>query len=61
MGGSNVSLFGISGQFAKDLGDEGEEAMIDFILNDLKSTFGSKFYEKYFILYLNNQILVESN
>jgi monoamine oxidase len=49
MGGSNVSLFGISGQFAKDLGDEGEDAMIDFILNDLKSTFGSKFYEKYFI------------
>jgi len=49
MGGSNVSLFGISGQFAKDLGDEGDEAMIDFILNDLKSTFGSKFYKKYFI------------
>ena len=49
MGGSNVSLFGISGQFAKDLGDEGEEAMIDFILNGLKSTFGSKFYKKYFI------------
>lgn len=49
MGGSNVSLFGMSGQFAKDLGDEGDEAMIDFILNDLKSTFGSKFYKKYFI------------
>ena len=49
MGGSNVSLFGFSGQFAKDLGDEGDEAMIDFILNDLKSTFGSKFYKKYFI------------
>jgi len=49
MGGSNVSLFGMSGQFAKDLGDEGSEAMIDFILNDLKSTFGSKFYKKYFI------------
>tara|TARA_Y100000590_G_scaffold139790_1_gene160142 strand:- start:271 stop:1608 length:1338 start_codon:yes stop_codon:yes gene_type:complete len=49
MGGSNVSLFGISGQFAKDLGEEGDEAMIDFILNDLKSTFGSKFYKKYFI------------
>ena len=49
MGGSNVSLFGISGQFAKDLGEEGNEAMIDFILNDLKSTFGSKFYKKYFI------------
>ena len=49
MGGSNVSLFGMSGQFAKDLGEEGDEAMIDFILNDLKSTFGSKFYKKYFI------------
>ena len=49
MGGSNVSLFGISGQFAKNLGDEGVDAMIDFILNDLKSTFGSKFYKKYFI------------
>jgi len=49
MGGSNVSLFGISGQFAKDLGEEGDDAMIDFILNDLKSTFGSKFYKKYFI------------
>ena len=49
MGGSDVSLFGISGQFAKDLGEEGDEAMIDFILNDLKSTFGSKFYKKYFI------------
>jgi len=49
MGGSNVSLFGMSGQFAKDLGNEGAEAMIDFILNDLKSTFGSKFYKKYFI------------
>ena len=46
MGGSDVSLFGISGQFAKDLGEEGDEATIDFILNDLKSTFGSKFYKK---------------
>ena len=49
MGGSDVSLFGMSGQFAKNIGEEGEEAMIDFILNDLKSTFGSKFYKKYFI------------
>ena len=49
MGGSDVSLFGISGQFAKVLGEEGDEATIDFILNDLKSTFGSKFYKKYFI------------
>ena len=49
MGGSDVSLFGISGKFAKELGEEGDEATIDFILNDLKSTFGSKFYKKYFI------------
>ena len=49
MSGSNVSLFGISGQFARDLENEGSEAMIDFVVNDLKSTFGSKFYEKYFI------------
>lgn len=49
MGGSDVSLFGMSGQFAKDIGEEGDNAMIDFILNDLKSTFGSKFYKKYFI------------
>ena len=49
MSGSNMSLFGISGQFAKDLENEGSEAMIDFVLNKLKSTYGSKFYEKYFI------------
>ena len=49
MSGTNVSLFGISGQFSKDLENEGSEAMIDFVLNKLKSTFGSKFYEKYFI------------
>ena len=49
MSGTNVSLFGTSGQFSKDLENEGSEAMIDFVLSDLKSTFGSKFYEKYFI------------
>ena len=49
MSGTNVSLFGTSGQFSKDLENEGSQAMIDFVLNDLKSTFGSKFYEKYFI------------
>jgi monoamine oxidase len=49
MSGTNVSLFGISGQFSKDLENEGSEAMIDFVLNKLKSTYGSKFYEKYFI------------
>ncbi len=49
MSGTNVSLFGISGQFSRDLENEGSEAMIDFVLNKLKSTYGSKFYEKYFI------------
>ena len=49
MSGTNVSLFGISGQFSKDLENEGSEAMIDFVLNKLKSAWGSKFYEKYFI------------
>jgi monoamine oxidase len=49
MSGSNVSLFGMSGQFSKDLENQGSEAMIDFVINDLKSTFGSKFYKKYFI------------
>lgn len=49
MSGTNVCLFGISGQFSKDLENEGSKAMIDFVLNKLNSTFGSKFYEKYFI------------
>ena len=49
MSGTNLCLFGTSGQFSKDLENEGSEAMIDFVVNDLKSTFGSKFYEKYFI------------
>jgi len=49
MSGTNVSLFGISGQFSRDLENEGSEAMIDFVLNKLKSAWGSKFYEKYFI------------
>ena len=49
MSGTNVCLFGISGQFSKDLENEGNEAMIDFVLNKLKSAWGSKFYEKYFI------------
>ena len=47
MSGTNVCLFGISGQFSKDLENEGNEAMIDFVLNKLKSAWGSKFYEKY--------------
>jgi monoamine oxidase len=49
MHGTNVSLFSITGQFSKDLENEGSEAMIDFVVNNLKSAWGSKFYEKYFI------------
>ena len=49
MSGTNVSLFGLNGEFSRDLENEGSEAMIDFVVNELKSTFGSKFYEKYFI------------
>jgi monoamine oxidase len=49
MSGTNLCLFGMSGQFSKDLENEGSEAMIDFVVSDLKSTFGSKFYDKYFI------------
>ena len=49
MSGTNVSLFGLNGEFSRDLESEGSEAMIDFVVNELKSTFGSKFYDKYFI------------
>ena len=49
MSGTNVSLFGLNGEFSRDLENEGSEAMIDFVVNELKSTFGSKFYDKYFI------------
>ena len=45
---SNISFFNVKGQFAKDLEAEGSKASIDFVLNDLRSTFGSKF-DKYFI------------
>ena len=47
MSGTNVSLFGLNGEFSRDLENEGSEAMIDFVLNKLKSAWGSKFYEKY--------------
>ena len=49
MSGTNVSLFGLNGEFSRDLENEGSEVMIDFVVNELKSTFGSKFYDKYFI------------
>jgi hypothetical protein len=49
MSGTNVSFFAFNGEFSRDLENEGSEAMIDFVVNELKSTFGSKFYDKYFI------------
>ena len=49
MSGTNVSLFALNGEFSRDLENEGSETMIDFVVNELKSTFGSKFYDKYFI------------
>jgi monoamine oxidase len=48
VGGTNISFFNTKGQFAKDLENEGEQASVDFVLNDLRSTFGSDF-DKYFI------------
>ncbi len=40
---SNLSYFDVGGKFAKDLEEEGQEASIDFVLNSLRATFGSKF------------------
>jgi len=48
VGGTNISFFNTKGQFAKELENEGEQASVDFVLNDLRSTFGSDF-DKYFI------------
>ena len=49
MSGTDVSLFALNGEFSRDLENEGNEAMIDFVVNELNSTFGSKFYKKYFV------------
>jgi len=49
MGGTNLCLFALNGEFSKGLENEGSEAMIDFVINQLKSNFGSKFYDKYFV------------
>jgi len=45
---SNVSYFDVGGQFAKELEAAGTKASIDFVINSLRSTFGSKF-DKYII------------
>ena len=40
---TNLSYFDVGGQFAKNLEKEGERASIDFVINSLRSTFGSNF------------------
>ena len=45
---SNISYFDVGGQFAKDLEKDGSKAGIDFVLQDLRNTFGSDF-DKFFI------------
>ncbi|MDA9644954.1 FAD-dependent oxidoreductase, partial [Candidatus Pelagibacter sp.] len=49
MGGTNLCLFALNGEFSRSLENEGSQAMIDFVVNQLKSNFGSKFYDKYFV------------
>ena len=45
---SNISFFSLKGRFAKDMAKEGDKASIDFILNYLRSAYGSSF-DDYFI------------
>ncbi len=45
---SNISFFSLKGQFATDMAKEGDQASVDFILNYLRSAYGSNF-DKYFI------------
>ncbi len=49
MGGTNLCLFALNGEFSRNLENDGSSAMIDFVINQLKSNFGSKFYDKYFV------------
>ena len=46
--GTNISFYSIKGQFAKDLAKENDQASVDFILNYLRSAYGSN-VDKYFI------------
>ena len=46
--GSNLSYFDSGGEFARELENAGEEASIDFVLDELKSIFGSQI-DKYLI------------
>jgi monoamine oxidase len=40
---NNISFFNIKGQFARELEAQGIKASVDFVLSDLRSTFGSNF------------------
>ena len=42
VGGTNLSLFDLGGNFAADMEREGKEATIDFVIGELKSIFGSQ-------------------
>ena len=42
VGGSNLSLFDTGGEFARELEKEGEQASINFALEELRVIFGSK-------------------
>ena len=42
IGGSNLSLFDPGGEFARELEKEGEQASINFALEELRTIFGSK-------------------
>ncbi len=46
--GTNISYFDVGGKFAQHLEAEGKDASVDFVLNRLRSAFGSKI-DKYFI------------
>jgi monoamine oxidase len=46
--GTNLSLFDTGGEFSRELEKEGEKASIDFVLNELRTIFGSKI-DKYLI------------
>ena len=44
---SNLSYFDVGGKFALELENEGEEASVDFVINNLRSSFGNE-VDKYF-------------
>ena len=42
VGGTNLSLFDLGGNFAAEMEREGEKATIDFVMSELKSIFGTQ-------------------